>query len=125
MFDQHGSFVQERIDPDSGLLDKLLANKTLSKIEYDGIKVHHLFYERNARLLDYISQKKKHDSLIDALRDTHQTHLVNYLIGNEGTANSVLNLLSYIAPLTPSALELIAHNYMGNDSLMVLSSFMV
>src|SRR6218665_579410 len=88
MFHQHGSFLQERMDPDSGLLDKLLANKTLSKIEYDGIKVHHLFYERNARLLDCISQKKKHDSLIDALRETRQNHLVNYLIGNGGTANS-------------------------------------
>jgi len=29
MFDKHGSFLQERLDPDSGLLDKLIANKTL------------------------------------------------------------------------------------------------
>ena len=95
MFEEHGSFLEERIDPDSGLLDKLLAYKTLSKIEYDKIKGHHLFYERNARLLDYISQKKKYDSLIGALRDSRQTHLVNYLIENGGTAISLSNNADY------------------------------
>jgi len=87
MFDEHGSFLEERMDPDSGLLDKLLANKTLSKAEYNNIKGHHLslFYERNTRLLDCINQNKKYDSFIGALRDNCQTHLVNYLIGNGGT----------------------------------------
>ena len=88
MYDQHGEFLQERMDPDSGLLDKLLANKTLSNIECDDIKDHHPFYRRNARLLDYISQKKKYDSLIGALKDTRQTHLVNYLVENGGIAIS-------------------------------------
>src|SRR6218665_1866075 len=72
------------MDPDSGLLDKLLADKSLSKIDYDDVKDHHPFYRRNARLLDYISQKENYDNLIDALRDTRQTHLVNYLIENGG-----------------------------------------
>lgn len=96
MFDQHESFLQERMDPDSGLLDKLLANKTLSKIEYDDIKDHRPFYRRNARLLDYISQKQKYDSLIGALKDTRQTHLVNYLTGSGGTTISALIAHNYI-----------------------------
>lgn len=95
MFDQHRGFLEERMDPDSGLLDKLLGNKTLSKIEYDKIKSHQYdFYERNARLLDYISQKNKYDSLIGALRDTRQTHLVNYLIGNGGIRS--LSVIAHI-----------------------------
>ena len=91
MFDQHGSFFQERMDPDSGLLDKLLGNKTLSRIECDDIKDHHPFYRRNARLLHYINGNNKYDSLIDALRDNRQTHLVNYLKGNGGRPNGDLS----------------------------------
>ena len=98
MFNEHGSFLQERVDPDSGLLDKLLANKTLSWVEYNNIKGHHLYYERNARLLDYITQKMKYDNFISALKDTSQTHLVNYLIANGGITISVLYSLIYIAP---------------------------
>jgi len=89
MFDQHGRFLEERMDPDSGLLDKLLANKTLSKTEYDDIKDHHPLYRRNTQLLDFIEQKKNYDSLISALRDTRQTHLINYLIGNGGRPTSI------------------------------------
>ena len=73
------------MDPDFGLLDKLLANRSLSRIECEDIKDQHPFYLRNARLLDYISQKGKYDSLISALRDSRQTHLVNYLIENGGS----------------------------------------
>ena len=89
MFDQHASFLEERMDPDSGLLDKLFGNKTLSKMEYDDIKDHHPFYRRNAWLLDYIEHKRKYDKFIGALKDTRQTHLVNYLIGNRGTTISL------------------------------------
>ena len=95
MSDQHGSFLEERMDSDFGLLDKLLANNTLYKKEYDNIKSHQLFYERNARLLHYISKKKKYDSLIDALRETRQIHLVNYLLGNGGTAISLTIIRSF------------------------------
>src|SRR6218665_1025794 len=98
---QHRSFLEERMDPDFGLLDKLLGDKTLSKKEYDNIKGHHLFYERNARLLDYISQKNKYDNLLGALSDTHQTHLVNYLMGNGGTAISKRNYSSKAYLLYP------------------------
>jgi|SRR6218665_2303342 len=99
------------MDPDSGLLDKLLADKSLSKIDYDDVKDHHPFYRRNARLLDYISQKKKYDNLIDALRDTRQTHLVNYLIGNGGTESIVLHfLIIYTAPLKAVAVNVIAQS---------------
>ena len=96
LFDEHGSFLEERMDPDFGLLDKLLGNKTLSKLEYDKIKGHHLSLssERNARLLDYISQMKKYDNLIGALMDTRQIHLVNYLTSNGGTRS--LYVIDYI-----------------------------
>lgn len=80
----HREFLEERIDPDSGLLDKLLANGTLSKKEILEIKDKSPFHKRNAQLLDYILDKRKGDRLIATLRDAEQRHISNYLMANAG-----------------------------------------
>lgn len=80
----HREFLEERIDPDSGLLDKLLANRTLSKKEILEIKDKSPFHKRNAQLLDYILVKRQGDRLIATLRDAEQTHIANYLMANAG-----------------------------------------
>lgn len=80
----HREFLEERIDPDSGLLDKLLANGTLSKKEILEIKDKSPFHKRNAQLLDYILDKRKGDRLISNLRDADQRHISNYLMANAG-----------------------------------------
>lgn len=72
------------MDVDSGLLDKLLANETLSGKEVRDIRKYQTFDERNSRLLDYILEKNKVDCLIASLIDTKQTHLVNYLAEDGG-----------------------------------------
>lgn len=83
--EQHREFLEERIDPDSGLLDKLLANGNLSRKEHSLIKGKSSLYERNGLLLNYILEKQGGDSLIEALRNTEQTHIANYLNANAGT----------------------------------------
>src|SRR5688572_11935703 len=83
--EQHREFLEERIDPDSGLLDKLLANGNLSRKEHSLIKGKSSLYERNCLLLNYLLEKQKVDSLIEALRSSEQTHIANYLNANSGT----------------------------------------
>jgi|SRR6218665_985915 len=80
--EQHRVFLEERMDSDSGLLDKLLANKTLSRKEHTVIKCKDSMYDRNGLLLDYILEKRKGDSFIEALRSAEQTHVANYLNAN-------------------------------------------
>lgn len=72
------------MDPDSGLLDKLLANETLTNKDIRDIRKYQTFDERNSKLLDYILQKNKVDCLIAALINTKQKHLVNYLAADGG-----------------------------------------
>lgn len=81
---RHKEFLEEIIDSDFGLLDKLLQTGTLSWREIADIKAKDTFYRRNYELLDLISEKNKYDCLISALIDTNQLHVVNYLNGDGG-----------------------------------------
>lgn len=77
-------FLKEHMDPDSGLLDALLANKTLSREEISEVKDKRSSYKRNSQLLDYIFKKNQYNGLIAALQDSEQKHIVNYLNANGG-----------------------------------------
>ena len=81
---QHREFLEERMDPDFGLLDKLFANGTISPREASCVKDKSPFQERNSQLLDYIVQNHQQDRLFEALRNSGQTHIVNYLKANGG-----------------------------------------
>ena len=72
------------MDPDSGLLDKLIANGTISAREAAYVKDKSPFHERNSQLLDYIVQNHQQDRLFEALRNSEQKHIVNYLKANGG-----------------------------------------
>lgn len=84
----HKAFLEEVLDPDFGLLDKLLEIGTLSFREIVDIKSKDTFYKRNSELLDLICKKKKSDCLVNALTDTNQSHVVNYLIGDGGESTA-------------------------------------
>lgn len=77
-------FLEERIDPDFGLLDNLLADQTIDWREKDEIRSKSTSCSRNCQLLDYILTKNKGDGLIAALRNADQMHIVNYLTANGG-----------------------------------------
>jgi len=80
----HRQFLEERIDPDFGLLNTLLANGTLSWIEVSEVKDKSPFYKRNSKLLDYILEKNQFRALVAALGGNAQSHIVNYLNANGG-----------------------------------------
>ena len=82
--ERHREFLEEHMDPDFGLLEKLLSNKTLSRKQFSEVKDRSPFYKRNAQLLDFILEKRQGDRLIEALRDTEQIHIANYLNWNGG-----------------------------------------
>lgn len=54
---RHRDILDDRIDPDYGLLDKLYSNKILSRKELERIKESKS--TRNERLLNYIVDKNK------------------------------------------------------------------
>lgn len=82
--EQHREFLEERMDPDYGLLDKLLAEETVGWREIDDVKSKSSFLQRNQQLLDYILTKEQWDGLTAALRDADQVHIVNYITADGG-----------------------------------------
>lgn len=85
---RHRELLEEHMDPDSGFLDVLIANWTLSWKEISKVKDKSPFWERNSQLLDYILEKRQGDGLNEALRETEQLHIVNYLSANGGKCTS-------------------------------------
>lgn len=75
----HREFLEDRMDPDFGLLDKLLQRAALSRRDLSRIRAKSTFQERNAELLDHIAKQHKCTELIASLQETRQGHLVKYL----------------------------------------------
>src|SRR6218665_3299541 len=75
----------ERMDPDFGLLDKLLHLRALTFSQIGRIKCEKSIFDRNEKLLDLIFKERKHQALLTALTDTGQKHLSNLVKGNGGT----------------------------------------
>ena len=68
------------MDPCFGLIEELsLPNKDNKKV-----KAERTLQKKNAKLLDYILKHGKFKELITALRNTNQSHIVNYLNSNGG-----------------------------------------
>src|SRR6218665_2269101 len=74
----------ERINPDFGILDKLLASKALSRVEIAEVKKLSTPHEKNSRLLELVTENEKLKEFFNALKDTHQEHLVNYVTAKGG-----------------------------------------
>jgi len=85
LIEKHREFLVDRIEPDFGLLDKLLASMTLTRESVHRIKLKdNTTEDKNRILLDYILQNKKANEFISALMDSGQSHLVNYLSAGRG-----------------------------------------
>ena len=77
--------LEERIDLNFGLLDKLLANGVLNEVEYDEVKASQSTITRYKKLSEYlelaIAKKRSPDvdnDYVAALQSTNQQHLLNY-----------------------------------------------
>ena len=80
----HKELITDRLDPDFGLLDKLLASRSLTRSEVAKVKAVSDSYGRSGKLLEYVFDKGIYEEFLDALRDTQQTHLANFILSNGG-----------------------------------------
>ena len=76
--------LAERMDPDFGLLDKLLQLRALTFPERGRIKSEKSIFDRNDKLLEIIFKSMKHQALLTALEETGQKHPSNVMRANGG-----------------------------------------
>lgn len=72
-------FLECHIDPDFGLLDKLLGYATLSSEENYSIREKGTGIKRNRQLLQIVKVKNLYPQLIEALNEDGQSHVTNFL----------------------------------------------
>jgi hypothetical protein len=76
--EQQRKFLEDFMDPFNGLLEELsLPRKDVKRVDSE-----HTLQKKNAKLLDYITKNDKDKELIRALKDTKQSHIVNFLNSN-------------------------------------------
>ena len=76
------------IEPDFGLLDRLLCLEVLTLREFADVRSERTVYRRNAALLDLLRSEEQCDWFLKALKRTHQQHIVNFIECNGGQKNS-------------------------------------
>lgn len=86
---KYRDFLKRRMDPDK-VLDWLMAKTILCHEEVDEVKSRSTNSQKNEKLLDYIVEKDEMEEFINALRDTFQQHLANYLLNDGGKFNTVM-----------------------------------
>lgn len=81
---RHMEFLVDRMDPDFGLLDIMIASKVVTISEFHQVRSQPTIEDRNRKLLHCIIGKNKADNLTAALEKARQMHLVNYLNSDGG-----------------------------------------
>lgn len=84
---KYRDFLKGRMDPEK-VLDWLLAKNILCHEEVDEVKCRSTNSQRNEKLVDCIIEKDEDEEFINALRDTDQQHLANYLLNDGGKFNT-------------------------------------
>jgi len=75
--------ISEIIEPDFGLLNRLLGLKMLTRRQLAQVRSKETVYDRNDALLDLLESADQCDKFIKALQLTDQQHVVN-LIAQKG-----------------------------------------
>jgi len=91
------SQLSELIEPDFGLLEYLLRLGVLSPTQYDDVcSVRGPSYRRSEAVLELMKSEDQCDKLLQALRETEQQHIINFIIKNGGQHRSknVFNVFS-------------------------------
>lgn len=83
-FNQHGKarwerFLTKYIEPDFGLMDRLLSYRLLSEADFLAINSKGSAIEKNEAIVKWILRKNCYPEFLDVLKETNQSHLVNYL----------------------------------------------
>lgn len=72
-------FLIKYIQPDFELLDRLFRYEILPQVEYLAIKEKVPVTEKNEALVNWVLKENCYPVLLDVLKETNQSHLVNYL----------------------------------------------
>lgn len=67
------------IDPDFGLLDKLLGNGTLTSEEYYNIRGKGIRVNKNESLVYIVFVRDLYHQFLGTLNEDNQSHIVNYI----------------------------------------------
>lgn len=85
MVRKYKEFLVDRMDPDSGILDKLFSKTFLTREEMQDIKfAGKTIQKKNRKLLQYITTNNKEWELVVILGNANQEHLANYLKADGG-----------------------------------------
>lgn len=87
------AFLEEHVDPDSGLLNSLRSMRILNRQQIAEVNAKETFYQRNAAILNFIFKIEKEGNFADALKDSNQKHLANFIENNGGKHGYALCLL--------------------------------
>lgn len=72
-------FLESHIDPEFGLLDKLLGNGTLYSKQFYSIREKGSRIEKNKQLLEIAKVKHLYPQLLETLNEDGQSHVTNFL----------------------------------------------
>jgi len=78
------SRLSDMIEPDFGLIDELLIREVVTSREMADVRSERTVYRRTEALLDLISTEDKCVDLLNALQNTGQQHVVNFITQNGG-----------------------------------------
>jgi len=76
--------LSDFIDPDFGLLDILLSKEVLSHRQHANVRSGVTVYDRVDSLLESLTTEDQCNKFLEALRQSSQTHVVNYITQNGG-----------------------------------------
>src|SRR5688572_2979092 len=62
----------EKMDPDSGIVERLLKDEILAEQEVEKIKGKGTVRERNSKILEYVTRRKQLKELLKAVEETDQ-----------------------------------------------------
>jgi len=102
------SSLAEMIEPDFGLLDRLLATKVLTRRQIASVRAERTVYNRNDTLLDLLTGEAQCKEFLKALQRTDQTHVVNYITQRGGQKHNETHL-STVAQNGKTSNDIIPH----------------
>ena len=81
--------LAEFIEPDFGLLDELLKLQVLTRRQFADVHSKKTVYKQNDALLKLLTSEDQCIKFLEALQQTSQQHVVNFITQNGGQKRSV------------------------------------
>jgi len=92
------SLLAEMMEPDFGLLDQLLASNVLTRRQIAKVRSKATVYERNDALLDLLTEEDQCTEFVNALVQTDQKHVANYVTQHGGQKRNEMYLSTVTYP---------------------------